>query len=95
MTLLPQDSVADAVAFFNEGSADAVSGWEPDIYDAESGGGNTLLSSEQLRIVIDSIVTSRQAIADDADLVQRFPRCLVRHTQSTGRRFRYSGYADC
>lgn len=72
VTLLPQDSVADAVAFFNEGSADAVSGWEPDIYDAESGGGNTLLSSEQLRIVIDSIVTSRQAIADDADLVQRF-----------------------
>ncbi|MCO5184542.1 MAG: hypothetical protein M9965_11475 [Anaerolineae bacterium] len=72
VTLLPQDSVADAVAFFNEGSADAVSGWEPDIYDAEGGGGNTLLSSEQLRIVIDSIVTSRQAIADDADLVQRF-----------------------
>jgi ABC-type nitrate/sulfonate/bicarbonate transport system substrate-binding protein len=72
VTLLPQDSVADAVAFFNEGSADAVSGWEPDIYDAESGGGNTLLSSEQLRIVIDTIVTSRQAIEDDADLVQRF-----------------------
>jgi hypothetical protein len=72
VTLLPQDSVADAVAFFNEGSADAVSGWEPDIYDAESGGGNTLLSSEQLRIVIDTIVTSRQAIATNADLVQKF-----------------------
>lgn len=72
VTLLPQDSVADAVAFFNNGNADAVSGWEPDIYDAESGGGNTLLSSEQLRIVIDTIVTSRQAIADDADLVQKF-----------------------
>ncbi len=72
VTLLPQDSVADAVEFFNEGQADVVSGWEPDIYDAEIGDGVPLLSSNQLRIVMDVIVTSRQSIAEQADLVQNF-----------------------
>ena len=72
VTLMPQDSVADAVAFFNSGQADAVSGWEPDIYDAEESEGVPLLSSNQLRIVMDVIVTSRQSIADQADLVQSF-----------------------
>lgn len=72
VTLVPQDSVADAVAAFNAGQADAVSGWEPDIYAAEESGGVPLLSSSQLRIVIDTIVTSRQSINQKADLVQRF-----------------------
>lgn len=72
VTLVPQDSVADAVAAFNDGQADAVSGWEPDIYEAESSGGVPLLSSNQLRIVIDVVVTSRQSISQDADLVQDF-----------------------
>lgn len=72
VTLVPQDSVAEAVAAFNEGQADAVSGWEPDIYDAEASGGVPLLSSSQMRIVIDVIVTSRQAIASQPDLVQAF-----------------------
>lgn len=72
VTLVPQDSVADAVAAFNNGQADAVSGWEPDIYDAEASGGVPLLSSAQLRIVIDVIVTSRQSINNNADLVQNF-----------------------
>jgi hypothetical protein len=72
VTLVPQDSVADAVAAFNEGQADAVSGWEPDIYDAESSGGVPLMSSNQLRIVVDVVVTSRQSIQNNADLVQNF-----------------------
>jgi ABC-type amino acid transport substrate-binding protein len=72
VTLVPQDSVADAVAAFNNGQADVVSGWEPDIYDAEQSGGVPLLSSNQLRIVIDVIVTSRQSLASEADLVQNF-----------------------
>lgn len=72
VTLVPRDSVADAVAAFNEGLADAVSGWEPDIYDAESSGGAPLLSSNQMRIVIDVIVTSRQSIANRPDTVQFF-----------------------
>jgi len=72
VTLVPQDSVATAVEAFNAGQADVVSGWEPDIYDAESSGGAPLLSSNQLRIVIDVIVTSRQSLANNADLVQNF-----------------------
>lgn len=72
VTLVPQDSVADAVATFNRGQADVVSGWEPDIYEAESSGGTPLLSSAQLRIVIDVIVTSRQSMANNSVLVQNF-----------------------
>jgi ABC-type nitrate/sulfonate/bicarbonate transport system substrate-binding protein len=72
VTLVPQDSVADAVEAFNNGQADVVSGWEPDIYDAELSGGVPLLSSNQLRIVMDTIVTSRQSIEEEPDLVQSF-----------------------
>ena len=72
VTLVPQDSVADAVAAFNANQADAVSGWEPDIFDAESSGGQPILSSAQMRIVVDVIVTSRQSVANEADLVQSF-----------------------
>jgi len=72
VTLVPQDSVADAVNAFNQRQADAVSGWEPDIYAAEESGGVPLLSSSQLRIVIDTIVTSRQSIDQRADVVQWF-----------------------
>ncbi len=72
VTLVPQDSVADAVAVFNEGQADVVAGWEPDIYDAEASGGQSLLSSNQLRIVMDVIVTSHDSIQNEADLVQNF-----------------------
>lgn len=72
VTLVPADSVAEAVAVFNNRQADAVAGWEPDIYEAEASGGTPLLSSNQLRIVIDVIVTSRAAIDEHADLVQNF-----------------------
>lgn len=72
VTLVPQDSVADAVEAFNSGQADVVSGWEPDIYDAELSGGVPLMSSNQLRIVIDVMVTSRQSINNNPDLVQDF-----------------------
>lgn len=72
VTLVPQDSVTEAVSAFNERQADAVSGWEPDIYEAETSGGVPLLSSSQLRIVIDVIVTSRHSIDDQAELTQNF-----------------------
>ncbi len=72
VTLVPQDTVAEAVKAFNDGKADAVSGWEPDIYDAKKGGGVALLSSSQMRIILDVIVTSRQSISKKADLVQKF-----------------------
>jgi hypothetical protein len=72
VTLVPQDTVLDAVEAFNNEQADVVSGWEPDIYEAEASGGVPLLSSNQLRIVMDVIVTSRQSINQSADLAQSF-----------------------
>lgn len=72
VTLVPKESVADAISTFTAGQADVVSGWEPDIYEAEASGGTPLLSSRQLRIVVDVIVTSRQSVAEKADLVQAF-----------------------
>jgi ABC-type nitrate/sulfonate/bicarbonate transport system substrate-binding protein len=39
VTLVPQDSVEDAIDVFNNGQADVVSAWEPNIYDAEQSGG--------------------------------------------------------
>ncbi len=72
VTLVPTDSVFDAVETFNAGQADAVAGWEPDIYEAETSGGIPLLSSAQLRIVVDVVVTSEQSINNKADLVQSF-----------------------
>jgi ABC-type amino acid transport substrate-binding protein len=72
VSLVPTDSVAEAVEAFNNGQADAVSGWEPDIYEAEESGGIPLLSSSQLRIVMDVIVTSRQSVGGTPDLVQAF-----------------------
>ncbi len=72
VALVAQDSVEDAIDAFNNGLADVVSGWEPNIYDAEQSGGLPLLSSNQLRIVMDVIVTSRQSISDQPDLVQNF-----------------------
>lgn len=72
VTLVPKDSVADAVAAFNANQADAVSAWEPDIYDAQQSGGKVLLSSAQLRIVMDVVVTSRQSIQNKSDQVQAF-----------------------
>jgi ABC-type amino acid transport substrate-binding protein len=72
VTLVPQDGVAEAVAAFNNGQADVVSAWEPDIYEAEQSGGVPLLSSSQMRIVVDVIVTSAQSISAEADLVQAF-----------------------
>ncbi|MFZ6027174.1 MAG: ABC transporter substrate-binding protein [Chloroflexota bacterium] len=72
VTLVPKDSVAEAVEAFNQGQADAVSGWEPDIYEAQTGGGTALLSSGEMRIVMDVLVTSRQAIGNRPDQVQAF-----------------------
>lgn len=72
VTLIPQDSVGDAVAAFNNQQADAVSAWEPDVYEAESSGGRPILSSAQLRVVVDTIVTARQSIQNKPDLVQNF-----------------------
>lgn len=72
VTLMPTDSVVEAVELFNAGQADLVSGWEPDIYEAEDSGGVPLLSSAQFRVVVDVIISSKNSIENQADLVQSF-----------------------
>lgn len=72
VTLVPADSLDEAIATFNSGQADAVAGWEPDILAAKESGGQPLLSSANMRIIMDVIVTSRQSILQKPDLVQAF-----------------------
>jgi ABC-type nitrate/sulfonate/bicarbonate transport system substrate-binding protein len=70
--IVKASSVADAVDTFNNGRAQAVSGWDPDIQKAATGQGRKLIGTETLRVVVDVIVTSRQSIAGRADVVQGF-----------------------
>ncbi len=66
------DSVESAVKAFKDKHADAVSGWEPDILAAADAGGHPLIASDKLRVAVDVIVTSRNAIANRADVAQAF-----------------------
>ena len=72
VTLVPADTPDEAVKLFNDGKADAVSAWEPQLSRAKQGGGTPLITTSQLRIIVDTIVTSRQAIKDKPQLVQSF-----------------------
>lgn len=72
VTLLPQPTVADAVAAFVAGEADAVSAWEPDVQEAEAQGGRVLIASDRLRAILDVLITSRSAIETKPDAVQAF-----------------------
>jgi len=71
-TIVKADTVTNAIKTFNDGKASAVTGWQPDINDAEKGGGHKLVGSDTLRVVIDVIVTARQSISQRADVVQSF-----------------------
>ncbi len=72
VTLVGRPSVADAVAAFNNGEADAVSGWEPDILDAEQNGGTVLIASDKLRAILDVLVSSRPALSSKTEALQAF-----------------------
>ncbi len=71
-TIVKADTVTDAIKTFNDGKASVVTGWEPDIKDAEKGSGHKLVGSDTLRVVIDVIVTARQSISGRAAVVQSF-----------------------
>lgn len=72
VTLSPQESVADAVAAFTSGQADAVSAWEPDVLAAEEQGGKVLIASDKLRAILDVLITSRKALNERPEAVQAF-----------------------
>lgn len=72
VTLLPFDTMEEAIDSFNANRADAVSGWEPNLSEAGKSGGNMLVSTDQLRVIVDAVVTSRRSIATKPDTVQAF-----------------------
>ncbi|NJO83960.1 MAG: ABC transporter substrate-binding protein [Blastochloris sp.] len=68
----PRDTVAEAVLAYLNGEVDAVSGWEPNVLDAEAQGGKTLIASDSLRTILDVLVTSRPALENKTEAVQAF-----------------------
>ncbi len=66
------DSIDAAIKAFADKQADAVSGWEPDILQAAQSGGKKLIASDKLRVAVDVVVTSRNAIANRSDVAQAF-----------------------
>ncbi len=78
VTMIPADSVDVAVKNFNSSQADVAVGWEPNILDASKSGGQQLISSDKLRIIIDVIMTSRQSIQGKPQLVQAFHNAWFR-----------------
>jgi ABC-type amino acid transport substrate-binding protein len=72
VTLVPFGTIDEAVAAFNDGKADAVSAWEPQLSQAKQSGGKPLVTSDSLRIIIDAILVSRESIANKPDVVQAF-----------------------
>jgi outer membrane protein OmpA-like peptidoglycan-associated protein len=70
--LVPADTPDEAVKAFNEGKADAVSAWEPQLSRSRAGGGAPLITTSQLRLILDVIITSKHSIANKANVVQAF-----------------------
>lgn len=70
--LVPADTPDEAVKLFNDGKADAVSAWEPQLSRATAGGGTPLLTTSQLRLIVDALIVSKQAIATKPNVVQSF-----------------------
>src|SRR5258708_2257678 len=72
VTMIPADSVDDAVNRFNKGQADVVSGWLPNIQNAKQSSGQDLIGSDKLHVLVDVIMTSRQALPKRPPAVQAF-----------------------
>jgi NitT/TauT family transport system substrate-binding protein len=72
VTLVARPTVADAVAAYTAGEADAVSAWEPDVQAAEQAGAQVLIASDELRAILDVLITSRQSIEAKGPAVQAF-----------------------
>ena len=70
--LLPFRTDDGALAAFTEGRADAVSGAGVSLFSTASAGGKPIISSDQLRIIANALMTSRKAVQEKPDLVQAF-----------------------
>jgi NitT/TauT family transport system substrate-binding protein len=72
VTLVSRDSVADAVAAYTAGEAEAVSAWEPDVQAAEDAGATPVIASDKLRAILDVLISSRPALDGKAEALQAF-----------------------
>jgi ABC-type nitrate/sulfonate/bicarbonate transport system substrate-binding protein/outer membrane protein OmpA-like peptidoglycan-associated protein len=72
VTLVPAESIDEVMQLFNEGKADAVSAWEPQLSAAQESGGASFLTTEQLRVIVDTIMVSHKSIEERPDVVQAF-----------------------
>jgi hypothetical protein len=72
VTLLPQESTDAAVTAYIEGQADAVSAWEPNVLDAEAKGARVIVASDQLRAILDVLVSSQAALKNKPEALQAF-----------------------
>jgi ABC-type nitrate/sulfonate/bicarbonate transport system substrate-binding protein len=72
VTIVRKPNIGDAVQAYIAGEADAVSAWEPDILAAEEKGGKVLVSSADLRVIVDVMITSRPALENKGPAVQAF-----------------------
>lgn len=71
VTLVPQLYSADAVAAFAKGQVDAIAASEPDL-NATAPHGTNLCTSDEVRSIIDVLVTGRPAMATKSAAIQAF-----------------------
>jgi NitT/TauT family transport system substrate-binding protein len=72
VTLLPQESTDAAVKAYIDGQADALSAWEPNVLDAEAKGANVIVASDQLRAILDVLISSQSALKSRPAALQAF-----------------------
>lgn len=70
--LYPSEDVIVATDLYVNDWVDAVSGWEPDVDASIDSGGNVLIDSGRLRVVVDVLLTSNQAISQRPEVTQAF-----------------------
>jgi NitT/TauT family transport system substrate-binding protein len=72
VTLVPKESVEDAVNAYIAGEADAVSGWVPDVQAAEDAGAKVVIASDKLRAIVDVLITGRNVLDNKGEAGQAF-----------------------
>jgi hypothetical protein len=70
--LYPAEDVIAATEMYTNGWVDAVSGWEPDVDAALDAGGEVLIDSGRLRVVVDITISSNHSINERSELVQAY-----------------------
>ena len=72
VTLVPFDDINNVVTAFDANQIDAMSGWDPYLRERATTGGKPLVTSEQLRVILDVVVTAKLSIQNKPQVVQAF-----------------------